>query len=132
MVNFKTSTGQPDIYPLLNKKFGVEWDNGVIITYGDTVHCKYHIPADKIIHENVHVKQQTDYGVKAWWDRYFIEEKFRLSQELEAYKAEAKFIKNNIKDRNGRYMFIHQMAKELSSSMYGNIITLDQALKELL
>jgi hypothetical protein len=129
-MEYEFSTTKPPVYPLLKEKFGIDWDNGIIITYGKTIHCKQPIPPEKMVHELVHVKQQTN--PEEWWNRYLLDKDFRLSQELEAYKKEAQFIKDNIKDRNGRYMYIHQMAKDLSSHIYGNVISFNDAMRELL
>lgn len=125
----KLSKEKPPIYQRCVDKFGVDWEKGVIFTYEDTIHCKFDLGPDKIIHEKTHIDQQKEYGVEKWWDRYLEDEKFRLSQELEAYKNEANFIKNNIKDRNKRFMFLHLIARDLSSSMYGNIITYQEVFK---
>lgn len=116
----KLSNRIPPIYFTLKKKFNVNWDKGVIITYGDTVYCKYPLSDDLIVHEQTHIKQQLDYGVEKWWDRYLIDKDFRLSQELEAYKNQANFLKGN-KER------IEKILKDISSSMYGNMITYEEA-----
>ena len=125
------SKEQPNIYPLLHQAFGVEWENGIIITYGDTVHCKYDLTPDKIAHEQVHVDQQRAQGKLFWWSMYLFSSKFRLDQELEAYRAEAAFIKERVRDRNLRAKCITDICRDLSGPMYGNIITFDEAKKIL-
>ena len=125
----KLSKEKPPIYQKCVDKFGIDWEKGIIFTYGDTIHCKYDLTPDKIVHEKTHIKQQEEYGRDKWWDRYFEDVEFRLSQEIEAYKNEANFIKKNIKDRNSQFKLIHGIAKDLSSSIYGNIITYSEALK---
>ena len=125
------SKEKPQIYETLHKIFGVEWDNGVIITYGDTVYCKFDLGWDKRVHEAVHVRQQKEMGAEAWWNRYLEDTEFRLSQELEAYKEEVKFLRQNIKDRNQLFRAIRQVSLDLSGSMYGNIISYGEAFKIL-
>jgi hypothetical protein len=89
-------------------------------TYGDTYYTDHApIPADFIVHEQHHTKQQLSYGVEAWWDRYFIDPKFRLEQELECYKVQLA----SIKDRNLRFRRRLQVIDDLASPMYGDIIS---------
>ena len=114
---------KPSIYDRLHEVFGVEWDEGIIITYGDCVYCKYPIPPSKEVHEFVHVDQQLAYGVQKWWNRYITDPEFRLSQELEAYSTEVAWIKKNVKDRNEKFRMIRQICFDLSSPIYGRIIS---------
>lgn len=119
------------IYNACVKQFGVSFDDGVVFTYGDTVHSKYPMSKDLEIHEGVHVKQQVDYGVVAWWDKYLTDEDFRLSQELEAYKAQYKWAKKNIKSRDDRAKLLTRIARDLSGTMYGNLLTYQEALVKI-
>lgn len=121
----------PDIYYVCNKQFGVEWDNEVIFTYGDTVYCKVDLSDDMKAHEETHVRQQAIMGAKAWWDRYLVDPAFRLEQELEAYKNQLIYAKAVIKDRNRLFRYRHQVLMDISSSMYGNMITYTQAMNLL-
>jgi hypothetical protein len=124
----KFSNEIPPIYEKILRYIpAVDWDGGVIICYGDTIHCKFDIPADKVAHESVHVKQQ-EKDKDAWWDRYLTDLEFRKSQELEAYKFEADFIRRTVKDRNLRFKLIHDIAKDFSSPLYGSIISFNEAL----
>lgn len=121
----KLSTRIPPIYLRLKKKFGINWDKGVIIAYGNVVYCKFEISPDLIVHEQTHIKQQLDYGVEKWWDRYLEDKDFRLSQELEAYKNQANYLKE--KKPKGYYDRLEKICKDISSSMYGNIISYEEA-----
>lgn len=122
----KISNRIPAIYYTLKKKFGINWDKGIIITYGDTVYCKYSISPDLEIHEGTHIKQQNEYGVKEWWDRYLVDVEFRLSQEKEAYKNQVDFAFKNFSKKQAEFI-LDKCAIDLSSYIYGNIITYDQA-----
>jgi hypothetical protein len=126
----KISQQKPQIYDKCVEHFGVDWEDGVIFTYGDTIHCKYALSENKIIHELTHVKQQGD-APDTWWERYFNDVDFRLAQELEAYKKESAWIKAHIKDRNYKTLLITENARALSSKMYGNIISFSEAYKLL-
>jgi hypothetical protein len=123
----KLSHDIPAIYHKCHEKFGVNWSKGVIITYGDTVYCKYDLGQDKIVHESTHIKQQEKIDKDEWWNKYLEDKDFRLSQEVEAYRNEAKFIRKSIKDRNSQARLLHQIYIDLSSSIYGNICTFNEA-----
>lgn len=123
----KFSKEKPPIYGECVKRFGVNWNKGVIFTYGDTIHCKHKISKPKIAHEKTHVKQQLDYGVENWWYRYFEDDQFRLDQEIEAYKSEIVWINQNLKGLKLKQDLIEQILFDLSSSMYGSIVTYQEA-----
>lgn len=125
----KISNEKPPVFEECVKRFGVSWDN-TIFTYGDTIHVKDDLPIWKIVHEETHSIQQGGEPEK-WWKRYFDDVEFRLSQEIEAYINEGKWIKTHIKDRNKRFKMIEYNARSLSSGMYGNIISYNEALKKL-
>lgn len=121
------STAIPPIYEECRQKFGVKWSDGIVIAYGDTIYCRNTLSPDVIAHEEVHLRQQAKIGKDVWWRRYLDDADFRLSQEKEAYIAQSKWYKKNVKDRELRFQCIDFIARDLSSSMYGNIITKEEA-----
>lgn len=122
----KFSTEKPPNWNEITKHFPVEWD-GVIVTYGDTIHCNKEIGPQKEAHESIHISYQLEMGVEEWWKKYFEDPNFRLLQETVAYLNEAKWIQDNIKDKNARFKKLNQIATDLSSPMYGNIISKEEA-----
>lgn len=124
----KISDQIPPIYEECAKRFGVKWGQGIIMTYGDTVYCKFPISKDLEVHEATHIEQQAKIGKEIWWKKYFDEPEFRLSQEKEAYLNQAKWIKKNIKDRELKFKLLNKIATDFSSSIYGNIITKQEVL----
>lgn len=125
---FKISHEIPSIYEKCHDRFGVDWEDGIVITYGDTVYSKYDLSPDLIIHEGIHVKQQREIGVEEWWNRYLEDKDFRLSQEVEAYGAQIKFIKTTIKDRNEIFKRCHKIWTDMVR-MYGSMCTYSEAKK---
>jgi hypothetical protein len=127
-MDYKISKEIPDIYPILQQKFGVSWDKGIVIAYGDTIYAKDPIPDHLLAHELVHLKQQAEYGVEYWWKKYIKEKSFRLIQEIEAYTAQLKFIRNdpdmNAKAKKAMGLWL---AKDLSSEIYGDVISYKDA-----
>ena len=96
---------------------------GVIFTYGDIIHN----PSGKEVrdhllhHESIHMGQQKAMGPEKWWEQYLADPDFRLSQELEAYRAEYKFLMENY-NREDRRKLLKHITTALSSSMYGNLV----------
>ena len=62
----KISHKKPKIYDKCREVFGVDWDKGIIMTYGDTAYCKYDLPDHLIAHEETHTRQQAKYGIDKW------------------------------------------------------------------
>lgn len=125
---------KPEIYTKIIKFFPeVDWEQGIAITYGDTVYAKYPLRPDVASHEEIHVYQQKDFegGPEAWWKEYLTDKKFRLRMEAEAYKYQVKFITQTLKDRNRRFRLIHSLALDMSSTMYDNMCTYSEAMKFL-
>lgn len=126
MIDYTVSKEPPAIMGELEKKFGVSWDQGVVITYGKTVHCKYDLTPDLLAHEEVHVIQQEKMGAKEWWDEYFTNSKFRLIEETAAYIVQAKYIKEHTPVRQERRSKIRFLVKCMVK-MYGGMCTEEEA-----
>ena len=106
---------------------------GVIFTYGEAIFNPDGLPIDHDlqIHEATHSIQQDTIGPKAWWDKYFTDPQFRLSQELEAYQNQYRSFCDRIKDRNKRALYLFRLATDLGSAQYGNIISPTEAQKRI-
>lgn len=100
--------------------------------YGDTIHNPSKNPIDLalMVHEGTHQIQQ-DGKPKEWWGRYLKEPEFRFKQELEAYRTQYRVYEQTIKNRDQLALRVHNMAKDLSGAMYGNIISYPQAVKSI-
>ena len=125
---FKTSQDVPPIYEKCHEAFGVNWDDGIVITYGDTVYSKYDLSPDLIVHEGVHVEQQKVMGPEKWWEMYLEHKEFRLLEEVDAYSAQIKFIKSNVKDRNEAFRYCHKIWQDMAR-MYGSMCSYSEAKK---
>ena len=100
---------------------------GVIFTYGDTIYNpdKGKITSELIKHEETHEKQQGN-NIDEWWNKYLNDKKFRLEQEIEAYRNQYKYILENY-NRQMRKLLLKDIAKHLSSAMYGYLISEEDA-----
>lgn len=101
-------------------------------TYGNTLYNPSGNPvsASLLKHEEVHVRQQGE-NPEGWWDRYLTDIPFRLEQEIEGYQAQYREAKKWIKDRNELYRYARNLASDLSSPMYGSIISVQEALTKI-
>jgi len=128
-IMFKTSRELPpkEIYDRAVELFGIDFEKGTTFTVGDTIYSKEEISPDLLEHEKVHIKQQQS-GWKEWWEKYFTDPEFRTSQELEAYQEQYRWVLKNIKDRNQRARYLMFFSQSLSGKMYGNILSLKDAL----
>lgn len=95
-----------------------------IFAYDDTIYCDYGLPNHLIIHEITHHEQQKRDGLEYWVEHYLTDPAYRLRMEVQAYKHQLQ----SITDRNNKARLRLLCAKDLSSSLYGNICTYDEAL----
>lgn len=115
-------------FPLLEeykKYFAV--DKNTIFALGEHIYTNNDLTDDLLVHELVHLKQQEEMGVTEWVYDFLHDPEARLRFEVQAYREQIK----SIKDRNYRTKVLYQSAKNLSSALYGNIITNSQALELL-
>lgn len=78
-----------------------------------------------MIHEQTHWRQQGD-DPAGWWNKYLVDSNFRVEQELAAYKNQYwEYLKHH--DRNNANHFAMKIARDLSSSLYGNILSFSEA-----
>lgn len=110
--------------------------NSTLFAYGEILYNpgKIKVSPDMWEHEETHYKQQKNYtktskmsGLDEWWDRYMRDESFRLSQEIEAYRAQFKMIKQMILIDSICLKLLDTLAKHLSGPMYGNMIGFEEA-----
>lgn len=122
----RQSKNKPWIYPILRLRFNVKWED-IAITYGKTVYCHKEMPDHLKEHEMVHVKQQKNvFFAFFWWILYLCSAKFRLSQELEAYRAQYQYICRHF-SISKRLETARALANLLSGPMYGGLVTFAEA-----
>jgi hypothetical protein len=128
-MQIKYSSEKPPVLDRCEKEFGVKWEKGIIITYGDTVHSIGALSQDLVVHEATHVKQQEAMGKDKWWDKYFEDKEFRLSQEVEAYRNQYQFIRDNY-SRPIRRTSLKRLATHMTT-LYAGMCTYDEAVELL-
>lgn len=83
----------------------------------------------KLAHEAIHAEQQNHNRALGliWWWKYATDAQFRLQEELEAYRAEWRWILENMPDPHINFKFLDGMAKELASPHYGGLLSVHTA-----
>lgn len=115
------------IYQRAKELWGIDFVD-TVFTYEDTIYCAAP-PSDELTeHEKVHAKQQGAYlgGAKAWWKRYFKDDKFRLDQELKAYRRQYNWMRNQLKYRFAQKRLLAHYCRGLAT-LYGNLVTMQEA-----
>jgi len=110
-------------------------DRAVFFTFGGTIYNPAGVPIPDAImlHEAVHMDRQGD-RVEAWWRRYLEDPEFRLAEEVPAHRAELDWWARqpgiNQPVRGFRSLFEYhkfEVARRLSSPLYGRLISLSKA-----
>ena len=114
-------------FPLIDKIkkiFPIKFNT--IFAYDDTIYTNNDLDYSLIRHEITHILQQEKLGKDEWWNKYLNNKYFRLKQELEAYGNQYKCYKEvGLKKAEVMLDFI---AKDLSSELYGNIISYQEVI----
>lgn len=119
----------PPNYEAISKTFNLEGKKPVF-TFGNLIYNPHNGIIDRFLmaHEEVHAKQQGE-NPKEWWDKYLVDPSFRVSQEAEAYQMQYREARKLIKDKNQLAKFLHIIASDFSSSMYGSVLSYQEAYK---
>jgi hypothetical protein len=125
------SAHPPNITAIL-KAFPEACSAGVMFCYDDTIYAhgynEVSLPDEYHIHESVHMKQQREHcgGPEGWWNEYITDSAFRLAQEIPAYRAQYQFLVEGA-GRQARRKILSQVAKMLSSGLYGRMLSFNEA-----
>lgn len=125
----KISYDYPPNYEIIKKAFNLGEHENVVFTYGDTLHVpqgeKTKIDKPLMAHEETHALQQSKMTPQWWWDEFMSNPQFRLEQELEAYREQYKAMQNLPAQKRANYLT--HIATDLSSEIYGKLLTFEQA-----
>lgn len=103
-----------------------------VFVYIDTIYTNIdELPYDVFFHELKHLEQQEEYGPLNWLNFYWKSPKFRLDQELEAYRYQLDKVKELTNDRQEHFNILTECARNLSSELYGKLCTYQQAVDKL-
>lgn len=106
------------------------WDNGLYITYGSTLYTVHtHIEGHIMAHEEVHARQQEKMDKDEFVERYISDKKFRIEIEIEAYRAQVKWIKEHLSSSDRKSLYRHIVYSLVT--FYGLEMTSEQTRKLL-
>lgn len=127
----KFSKRKPLVWYFIRRKFPATDPEKIVIAFGDTIYTKWPINSDLTVHEAVHLRDQkySNFHAWIWWWRYLRNPKFRMEQELRAYRMQYKFLTQGIKDKNHLDKRLRIMAKTLSGDTYGRLMGVNEAMK---
>lgn len=123
-------------FPLLKKytdKFALTLSE-VAFPYDNKIYTDSTVTPEIVVHEKVHFAQQKEHGLDNWIEQYFENPQFRVNMEIEAYNAQLKYVVEHAPREAKTFVanvVAGQMAKALSSPMYGNIFTYKEALSKI-
>ena len=104
--------------------------DGTIFVFDKTIYTNNEIPYDILHHELEHLRHQQEVTPKLWIDRYLKDKDFRLEAELRAYRLQLEKVKEQ-GDKEELFNITDECANNLSSKLYGGIISKRSALKLL-
>lgn len=81
------------------------------------------IPPELVVHEEAHGRRQgsNESTITDWWRRYLHQPEFRLIEEVEAHRAEYRFLLENA-NRRERRAALKRVARRLASPLYGAMV----------
>ena len=125
----KIAIAYPPLWERIVAVFPAAREGGVIFTFGQTLYNPSNCKVSNVLmkHEEVHAERQGNDFTKIieWWERYLVDQQFRLDEELPAHRAEYRaYCKRH---GSGREKFLHFVAGRLSSSLYGGMVSLAEA-----
>lgn len=128
----KIVVGYPPIIDKIAAKFPQAKKPNVLFSWGDTIFnpSGNHISVPLMEHEGVHGERQNG-NPETWWDQYLTNDTFRLVEELAAHRAEYAAFSRMAKDRNALAGYLNFVASRLASPLYGNMISVKEARKEI-
>ena len=118
------------------KVFPIANNPEILYAFGDTIYTasQKEIPHFLLRHEEVHGMRQLilEGGIEAWWDAYLSDVKFRYVEELVAHKVEYEARIIGATCRQQRRSALKEVARRLSSPLYGGMKTAANAKKDIM
>lgn len=123
----------PPNYEEILKAFPNASKPGTIFAYAPDVYYPggARLPQHLVDHEYVHIMRQHEVGVEKWWQLYIRDMDFRYMEELLAHRAEYRSLLATATSRQQRRAALKAVAKRLCSPLYGRIVSLENAMKEV-
>ena len=121
----------PPNFKAISEVFPVMGRPGILYAWGDKLYNPSGVKLTPWIeaHEQTHMDRQTD--AEAWWAEYLIYPTFRLQEEILAHQYEWGMFHSFYTSPTYLEKYLDMMAKRLSSPLYGNLISYEEAKREI-
>lgn len=105
---------------------------GIIFAYDGRIYApgRTRIAPELHEHESVHIARQGK-SCEAWWEKYLFDTTFRLEEELCAHRCEYRGYCRRHFDPMKQRIALISIATKLSSPLYGSMLSLEDAKKEI-
>lgn len=116
--------GYPPNWEKIQEVFpAVKGRKDVFFAYGGKIYKGENegVPEYLLVHEKIHLDRQVKMGNEEWWGKYLTDPTFRLQEEILAYSAQYKFMKERLNAKTADFV-LDRIAEELSSELYGNMV----------
>ena len=121
----------PPNYKAIAKTFKISGRTNIVYTYGNKLYVpggdRISLDPHLMIHEETHVAQQAEIGVKEWWKKYLADPDFRFIQEVEAYRNQ--YSSMGVLPLKQRFAYLDHIATDLSGPMYGDMLSKENAVR---
>ena len=108
-----------------------EVNDETVFAYKGDIFSNHPIPPDIYVHEVCHLERQNKIGADEWEKKYLSDDKFRLDEELMAYRVQLRIVNKYTKDKNKQNEARVNCARALCGKLYGEIIDYAEAFKRL-
>lgn len=122
----KIVTIPPPNWDKLAAAFKVKWEGDLVVTYAGVIHCPSgRIATDVLVHELVHVEQQSGKDMEEMLERYTNDVKYVKEVETPALRAQAAFIDATLPEAEA-WCKKYAIAKRVAE-MYRGAFTMETA-----
>lgn len=120
-------TTPPPNWQRIATYLNVDWEKGVVITYGGEIYSSLpSLDPDVIVHEMVHVEQQRGRNMETYLQRYIDDVDFVRAVETPAYRVQAAFI-DATETNKARAIAKKRHYAKMMALMYRGAFTLSDA-----
>ena len=124
---------KPPFWRIIKWRFpGWDFDRpaGSITAFYRTIYVKSDmLPEHLLLHEITHLDRQGwSFPGAVWFTiKFFLSPRFRLKEEIIAYRKQYGWIIRHERDPEARTRWLNHIVKDLSGPLYGNLLTFDEA-----
>ena len=118
----------PNYKSILNAFPSIKDEKGALFCYGRAIYNPGGAEINECLmhHEATHSIRQDKIGPSKWWRRYIRDARFRLEEEIVAYRNQYQLYCKLVTSEDKRFNYLHDLAMTCSSPIYGNMISYEE------